>query len=518
MPFPLETELEKYALALSQTPIRVKLIAYTSQPYDIAAASARTCYSSKGLLTPEQMSENEKQRAIADRVAQSTLKSGHLTTRQHAHFVFGFSGVSRKLIWQVLHNHPYYNSEQVSQRYVPIKNNREWYTLPPELNFDEVHQYHADIFAVYERLVCLLEPTVTEIFFGIHRLKAREKEKYAGDIRKRCMEVARYVMPLSTNAYLYHTISTLTLLRYAAMCERRSDPEEKLLVLQMLREAVKVDPLLLRELPKPLPADDTPLPTPKQIAASNQEFDAALRDKNATLVDWPRNPEGHLSEAYAALTGQRLCAEETIHRLLSAQGNSLLGETLYPVSMDESSRLLNQLHFTFRKKLSHTADSQEQRHRTLPGSRPRLEFQLSLQKDYILPRLLKENPAAEALYHETMEKTFTLINNLYAKGIRPGLLTSLLPNAFPVRFFETGDLLNFYHKWKARLCYNAQEEIFYSALDEVNEVRERFPAIGRYIGPPCKVRETLKPRCPEGDHFCGIKVWQLEPEQYQRII
>ncbi len=83
---------------------------------------------------------------------------------------------------------------------------------------------------------------------------------------------------------------------------------------------------------------------------------------------------------------------------------------------------------------------------------------------------------------------------------------------------ESGDVLNFYHKWKARLCYNAQEEIFHSAYAEVSEVREVWPELGKYLGPPCFVREFLKPRCPEGDHFCGIKVWQLPFEEYQRII
>ncbi|HRP68693.1 MAG TPA: FAD-dependent thymidylate synthase, partial [Turneriella sp.] len=118
----LDTLKEKYATQLVQSPIRVRLIAHTEQPFNIAAASARTCYSSKGLLLPEDMQKSEKSSAVSHKVARATLKSGHHTTRQHAHFVFGLENVSRQLIWQVLHAHPYYNSEQVSQRYVPIKN------------------------------------------------------------------------------------------------------------------------------------------------------------------------------------------------------------------------------------------------------------------------------------------------------------------------------------------------------------------------------------------------------------
>ena len=94
----------------------------------------------------------------------------------------------------------------------------------------------------------------------------------------------------------------------------------------------------------------------------------------------------------------------------------------------------------------------------------------------------------------------------------------ILPNAFPIRFMESGDFYNFYHKWKSRLCYNAQEEIFYSAHAEVSEIKNRYADIGKHIGPPCVVREHLKPRCPEGDHFCGIKVWQMPFAAYDRII
>ena len=43
--------------------------------------------------------------------------AGHHTTFQHATFVFVLDNVSRLAIWSFFHSHPYYNSEQVSQRY-----------------------------------------------------------------------------------------------------------------------------------------------------------------------------------------------------------------------------------------------------------------------------------------------------------------------------------------------------------------------------------------------------------------
>jgi thymidylate synthase ThyX len=96
----------------------------------------------------------------------------------------------------------------------------------------------------------------------------------------------------------------------------------------------------------------------------------------------------------------------------------------------------------------------------------------------------------------------------------------LLPNAFPVRFYESGDLLNLHHKWKIRLCYNAQEEIFRASLDELTQVRAVHPEIGRHIHAPCRIRKEAgaKPFCPEGDRYCGVPVWNQELEAYKRVI
>ena len=62
--------------------------------------------------------------ALRDRIARSIFEAGHHTTLQHAHFQFALSGVSRQFLWTFLHSHPFYNSEQVSQRYVEVKAER----------------------------------------------------------------------------------------------------------------------------------------------------------------------------------------------------------------------------------------------------------------------------------------------------------------------------------------------------------------------------------------------------------
>ena len=178
-------------------------------------------------------------------------------------------------------------------------------------------------------------------------------------------------------------------------------------------------------------------------------------------------------------------------------------------------------HFTFKKKISHTADSQDQRHRMVPGSRPILACQfVSGRPDYITPALIKACPEAEALYVETMARTWMAIEDLLNAGVPQEHALYLLPNAFPIRFEESGDLLHFHHKWVQRLCYTAQEEIWNTSRDEVQQVEAKFPELGRYLRAPCWVRSQAheSPFCPEGDRFCGVAVWRLPLEQYQRLI
>ena len=46
------------------------------------------------------------------------------------HFEFGLENVSRQFVWSFLHAHPFYNSEQQSQRYVRLDHALAY--VPPE--------------------------------------------------------------------------------------------------------------------------------------------------------------------------------------------------------------------------------------------------------------------------------------------------------------------------------------------------------------------------------------------------
>src|SRR3979490_1325152 len=101
-----------------------------AHPFDSAIAAARTCYSSR-LINPEEV--NDKQRL---NIGAATFFSGHHTVYQHAHFEFGLENISRQFVWSFLHAHPFYNSEQQSQRYVRMER-AQAYIPETSLFFDE---------------------------------------------------------------------------------------------------------------------------------------------------------------------------------------------------------------------------------------------------------------------------------------------------------------------------------------------------------------------------------------------
>src|SRR6266700_90721 len=107
-------------------PPRVRLVNAFARPFENVVATARTCYSSKGLVSEDQASARPERR---DALARSIYDAGHHTTFQHASFQFALSNVSRQFLWTFLHSHPFYNSEQVSQRYVEVKPGQ--YAVPP---------------------------------------------------------------------------------------------------------------------------------------------------------------------------------------------------------------------------------------------------------------------------------------------------------------------------------------------------------------------------------------------------
>ncbi len=77
-----------------------------------------------------------------------------------------------------------------------------------------------------------------------------------------------------------------------------------------------------------------------------------------------------------------------------------------------------------------------------------------------------------------MEEAWTAKNELLDRGVPPEFALYLLPNAKAIRLVESGSLLHLLHKWTMRTCFNAQEEIYQSSIEEVEQVRAGFSGAG----------------------------------------
>ncbi|MCS7205026.1 MAG: FAD-dependent thymidylate synthase [Leptospiraceae bacterium] len=515
----------------------VELIDYTKRPFDLSIATARTCYSSKGIIYPEEISKDESSIVLRDRVAKITLEGGHLTTRQHPQFIFAIKNISRIAVWSFLHSHPYYNSEQVSQRYVKVKKdqfyvpkavrkNEKWSEL-----YNEIIEFQMN---TYYDFIEKLKPFVEKEYFRIFPYRKKTKEKWLKDIEKKAMELARYVLPLATFTYLYHTVNGLTLHRYRRMAMINDVPDEISELVQKMWENInKIDPLYAKEITDPIPLEETPeyhffKEHYQEISSMTamkfiEYFDAKQGELFSKLVSFTSNPIEILKESFYSVFGfvdENLSDDEILTFFFSPTKNKHLGSVFNETMHSKLNSILNHIHFVFQKKISHTADSQDQRHRMVPSSKPYLIRHYTGKPDYIIPKLIKENEEILEYYVSFMNRLYAKINEFVERTNQRDLVVYLLPNAFPVRYYESGTLIYLIHKWKMRTCYNAQEEIFHASVEEIRQIEEAIPQFKGFFGAPCKLRKEaqIKPYCPEGERFCGVSVWNLSLSQYQRIL
>jgi thymidylate synthase ThyX len=516
---------------------RVTLRNAFAHPFDSAIAAARTCYAPR-LIGPEEITEKQRLN-----IGAATFYSGHHTVYQHAHFEFGLENVSRQFVWSFLHAHPFYNSEQQSQRYVRL-DRAQAYVPPVDLYFNQqcreiYEQAVARAWNYYRELSALLIGDARTILNDIWHVSSmsnpKRLQKIERSAEKRAIEIARYVLPVAAFTTMVHTISGIVLHRLWRMSAASDTPSESRAVIgAMVAHVKEIDAQFfdrfgtepLEELPEW--ADRSAVVHEKDTAANSNagevfalEFDAKLAGKTSRLVDYSPNAMRVMAESYravAGLTASQCPDAEAIDRLLNPARNLYRLETLNVGVHAPAMRALQHANYTFAKKISHTADSQDQRHRMVPGSRPLLTLADTREPDYITPMLLANNPRAKEVYERAMLDAWTAKNQLLDLGVSPEIALYLLPNAKSIRLYESGSLLHLLHKWTMRTCFNAQEEIYQASMDELAQLREVHPELTRYIGPPCHIRAGITtPICTEGSHFCGIKVWLDFPNITRRI-
>ncbi|HVL88565.1 MAG TPA: FAD-dependent thymidylate synthase [Candidatus Thermoplasmatota archaeon] len=497
----------------------VKLLAFTDQPFGISVASARTCYSPTLRFASESTPEQR------ERIGKSIYEAGHHTPFQHPTFVFGLENVSRQFVWSFLHSHPFYNSEQSSQRYVVL---HEAKVHVPPLSGEARSVYEQAVlqaWRAYADLSRILDRDTRRIQAPLSRIKGQNEKQIAKEAEKKAIETARYVVPVAAFTSMYHTVSGIELKRYVRMANSGDCPTEtRAIVAKMADEVRRVDPDFFLVGDDALPEGDVVenraiVPPDPEFAA---RFDRELGEGCAKLVAFDPNAETILAQAVREVLGAspaELSDDAALALALDPAKNPHLLDTLNAWTHSPILRALSHVNYTFRKKISHAADSQDQRHRTVPASRPLLTRVHTREPDYITPEIVARNPEAKRVYDATMRALWDAKNRLLDLGVPAEFACYLLPNATAVRYTQTGSLLHLLHKWRMRTCFLAQMEIYQASMEEIAQVAAVHPRLTSHIGPPCYFRKgfaslhkELEGPCPEGPRWCGIRVWNNFPK------
>ena len=339
--------------------------------------------------------------------------------------------------------------------------------------------------------------------------------------------MARYVIPVAAFTSMVHTLSGIVLHRLYRMMRTGDTPTESARVVTAMVEKVReLDPAFFEVVGEgALPDEEIVERRFPRVAGAGDALaaaiDARLGRRTSLLVDYTPRAEETVAEAVRAVLGatpESLPDDAALERALDPSQNRYRLETLQLSVHSPLARALHHPTYTFLKRLSHTGDSQAQRHRMVPASRPLVTLTDTLHPDYVTPPLIAANPRALEVFTAAMERAWAAKNRLLDMGVPLESALYLMPNAKALRFHETGSLLYLAHKWVMRTCFNAQEEIYRASMDELEQVRAVHPRLARHMGPPCVLRAgRITPTCTEGEHFCGIPVWRSFPEVERRI-
>jgi hypothetical protein len=117
----------------------------------------------------------------------------------------------------------------------------------------------------------------------------------------------------------------------------------------------------------------------------------SLGGLRSRLVDWGARSPSRGRRCGRVLGRSDLDDAEALAIALDPARNPYRLETLNVSTHAPLMRALEHAHYTFRKKLSHSADSQDQRHRMVPGSRPLLSRTAPAHVDVVEPELIRED-------------------------------------------------------------------------------------------------------------------------------
>ena len=513
---------------------RVTLRNHFAHPYDSAIAAARTCYAPR-LIGPEEITDKQRLQ-----IGASTFYGGHHTVYQHAHFEFGLENVSRQFVWSFLHAHPFYNSEQQSQRYVRLDHALAY--LPPEMpGFGAAERaIYEDAIArawgYYRELTALLQGDAREILSDIWHIgpmsHPKRVQKVDRQAEKRAIEVARYVLPVAAATTMVHTLSGIVLHRLWRMAAASDTPTEARAVIgEMVARVREIDPQFFDRFDNaPDGAGRNAGVVACQLRGCSlavqgedfaREFDARLAGRVSLLTDYSPQAPRVVAEAYRAVLGltESACSdEEALDRLLNPARNAYRLETLNIGVHAPIMRALQHANFTFAKKISHTADSQDQRHRMVPGSRPLLMLTDTRSPDFVRPCSSPETRAPAKSTNAPWPTRGRRKTNCSTAACRAKSRCTCCRTPKPFAWSSPARCCTCCTNGPCAPASTRRRRFTRRRWKRSSKSAPRFPSLGRYLGPPCYIRAGIAtPICTEGSHFCGVKVWQEFPKIERRI-
>lgn len=199
--------------------MQVELLYHTAEPERAIATAARVCYAPVGAAELMETLDDDQIRSILSTI----LRSGHLSTLEHASYTFAVDGVSRTLTHQLV-RHRLASFNQQSQRYVKMEGEPQIIT-PHTVSEDE------------ERLA-VFDEAIEAAFDTYHKLLALGVPA----------EDARYVLPNACETKIVITMNVRELLHFFSVrCCKRAQWEIRELACRMLELAAPTAPYIFMD-------------------------------------------------------------------------------------------------------------------------------------------------------------------------------------------------------------------------------------------------------------------------------
>jgi len=461
---------------------------YKHSPRNITVAAARECYS-KRTITPEECQEWE----MSDSLLKDLFIAGHTTTLEHWHITFALEGVSRHFIWRYLHGFPFYSTDQQSQRYVEMKRNS--FYIPSNIKDDDKKEWEDYYETSYNKYQEFINKYVQH--FNDNDLLNKQTKKVEN---KKALEFARYVLPIGQVANMKYTINLVTLIRLIGFLSSLTKNEECYVEANEFANEMENILLNIEGKLKPL------------IELSKEEFSKTLESYDNIVTNYEEVfKRFNKDNATNLISAENLKLKKflNVKKISDFKMNPILQN--FDINEDFTSEIL----------VSHSCDSQNQRHRTSYGFRDKLEnYYKFLNDKFYIPKMLDLDVNLKKEYVDFMNYMYEFFEK-QAQKYDFNTALYLLPNAHKVYFIEKNSMAYFPHKAQKRLCFNAQEEIFNMTKEMVLSISKIISLDEYNIKAPCHVNDkyNIKPCCPEGSRFCGVKVWKIENiEDLNRII